>query len=168
MVYRFVFTSVRTGPYDGVQLGAIALLGFEGDLLHIDTISNPGGLSPGAQGPERLIDYQSDAAGGSLTHEVLLASNEGKWYDGSFAAAGESQLLVNLSTAQSIGGYRLLTANDNPRRDPTSWRLEAVLSDGSRRLLHTVSSADPPSSRGTLYSGFYLVEPPPLLPPSAS
>ena len=141
MVYRFVFTSVRTGPYDGVQLGAIALLGFEGDLLHIDTISNPGGLSPGAQGPERLIDYQSDAAGGSLTHEVLLASNEGKWYDGNFSVAGESQLLISLSTAEPVGGYRLLTASDVPRRDPASWRLEAVLPDGSHLQVHAVNSA---------------------------
>ena len=117
-MYRFRFTAVRTGPYDGVQLGAIALLDTSGALLPVEAVANPGGSSPRAQGPERLLGYQSSPA--LSTVAATQSSNTGKWFDGNFdgnvsRGSSESVLELTLSAAATVGGYHLMTANDVPR-----------------------------------------------------
>ena len=170
-MYRFRFTEVRFGPYDGIQLGGLALLDVYGRPLAIESIENPGGDSPMRQQADRLIDYQSrqHAAGASVAQ--ILATNTGKWFDdnfnGSSAAVGpttQSFLIVTLSSTDVVGGYRLLTAPDVRRRDPVSWTLEGVAPDGTSRVMDTVSGASPPDARGALYPASHLNFPPPSMP----
>ena len=44
----------------------------------------------------------------------------------------------------------MLTANDVPRRDPTSWSFEGLSADGTWETLQSISNEQPPSGRYTL------------------
>ena len=48
--YVFRFTRAKFEPYDGIQLGGIALRSTAGDLLPIVSISNPGETAHGGDG----------------------------------------------------------------------------------------------------------------------
>ena len=74
----FRFTNVRTGPFDGIQLGAIALIDVNGRLLTIDTIANPGGDSPRMQQAQRLIDYQTAQHATDASVAQILAKQLGQ------------------------------------------------------------------------------------------
>lgn len=100
--------------------------------------TNPGGTSPGAEGPAGAID----------------ANAATKWLDFNFSGsatslAGTSTLLVDVGAAVTFNGYRWRTANDAPERDPVSWRLEtAASSAGPWTVRSTVTDALPPAVRG--------------------
>ena len=123
-VYEFEITALRnydgSGQHDGTQLGAIALFGYNGELLPIRSITNPNGQSPAGQGASNLFLYQrmGYTAASQMGSALALTS---KWHDENFGANGKSTLRVELAGSYSLGGYRLITANDVPRRDPTSW-----------------------------------------------
>ena len=115
LTFEFHFTAVANGPpFDGIQLGAVALFGRDGALLTILSVANPGGASPGNQGPEQLVEYQ--IALRQLLQEGLIgpaiANNPGKWYDSTFGAERRSVLRVTLTHQAQLGAYWFLTAND--------------------------------------------------------
>ena len=66
-MYRFRFSQVRTGPYDGIQLGAIGLLDTSGELLTVEAIENPGGDSPHTQQAQRLLPRCAARQGSELS-----------------------------------------------------------------------------------------------------
>ena len=162
--YVFRFTRAKFEPYDGIQLGGIALRSTAGDLLPIVSITNPGGTTPASQQPTKLIEYQSSIAPGARAEDVVT-NNTGKWYDGSYGTAGVATLQITLASAEPLGSYLLATAPDVLRRDPVSWSVEAVLPNGSSTVVHVVDGTYAPDERGEAYPPFYLVAPPPSLPP---
>jgi hypothetical protein len=58
-------------------------------------------------------------------HAAVDGSLATKWFDGSLAARSESRLVLGLPTsAPPVAAYSFVTANDNPKRDPTAWTFE--------------------------------------------
>lgn len=91
-----------------------------------------------------------------------------KWLDPTFRAVGQSELYLYFNSAQVVAGYRLWTSQDAPKRDPTDWRFEAQLADGSWTLLENVQGTTPPYARNAAYDDRWLIAPPPPPPPSPS
>lgn len=165
MTYEFRFSAVRS-PHrqDGLQLGALVVLDFNGNLLHIRDISNPGGHSPHVQQVGNLIRYQSlgyDTMADLTAHAYAA---QYKWYDDNFDTASSSVVRFHLVEAQSVGGYIFVTANDVARRDPVSWTLHAIMNDGSDLIVDAQSRVEPPYARLSPYPTHYLVNPPPMQP----
>ena len=138
---------MRTGPIDGIQLGAIVLFDLRGRLLPVASVSNPGGANPGRQTPDKLVAYQDGAALTDLDADYtqsIIRGSHGKWFDGNFAT-GSQQAIIDLSLAAPahVGSHWFLTAPDVARRDPVEWSLLAQLANGESQQLHSVSAADP-------------------------
>ena len=162
--YRFEITELRNGPYDGVQLGGLALFDLSGELLPIASISNPYGVIPNEyETVDNLINYQAAINPGASPADAL-ALNTGKWFDGYFGQAGVSYVQLELMSVTNVGGYLFRTANDPYRRDPIGWTFKAIASDGTAHLLHSVTGADAPAGRFELYDPFYVASPPPAAP----
>ena len=149
---------------------AVALLDLAGNLIPIQSVTNPGGDTPNAnQGPDKLIQYQTL---GFTTSDTLAdgfsasANSRSKWYDGNFVSE-ESTSVVRLSLASpaSVGAYWLMTAFDVPRRDPVSWVFRGVRADGGTTVLDQHDVYDVPSS-GSATMTFTLasLSPPPSMP----
>eukprot|EP00966_Prymnesium_polylepis_P166502 3849097-Prymnesium_polylepis.1 len=49
------------------------------------------------------------------------------WFVYDFETVGFAALVLSLSSAQQVAGYGLMTANDNPSRDPVSWMFWRLL-----------------------------------------
>lgn len=120
---RWVITA-RRGAENSIQAADLIL--FNGGTA-LDTtsddgsilVTNPGGDNPDGEGPVQGYD------------EVEYT----KWLDFNFSAdgdgtVGQSILVIQFPTAVTFDSYSWVTANDNPDRDPVSWRLE-VSSDGT-------------------------------------
>ena len=104
---------------------AVALLDTSGDMIPIDSVSNPGGVPPNNnQKADKLILYQSlgytsgDASNVSAAFDAI---GNVKWYDGNFSVSGRSVLRLVVSTPATVGAYYFKTAHDVNRRDPKSW-----------------------------------------------
>jgi len=78
--------------------------------------------------------------------------------------ASTSTLTVTFSAPSLVRGYELYTANDEPTRDPTSWRIECGADTVSYEILSEVSSFQPPFDRFTSY-GLMTFALPPGAPP---
>ena len=153
-IYEFEFTSVRSGPYDGVQLGSILLVDFDGAPIDIVSITNPGGSLTKNQLASNLVHYPQPT------------ENATKWYDDAVVNfTSPSILQIQVPHGNAVAGYRLQTARDLPRRDPVSWSFFGVDLDGTRSLIDTRSSHLAPLERGEYYPFVFFSAPPPLLPP---
>ena len=89
--------------------------------------SNPGGDSPTAQ-PAWPNIADNDTATKWMDATVLGT-------DGSVT----STLSLELNGTQAVDRYELLTANDNPRRDPISWVFGLLHSNTSFEVLSEVT-----------------------------
>lgn len=161
--YRFEFQAVQKTPTDGIQLGALALFDWNGVLLTIKSIDNPGG-NPNANTPVgNLISYQS--AGITALEELgpwaLLLTT--KWYDASMAG-GSTKVEVTLNTPASVGSYMFISSTDVARRDPRSWILYGVDNSGTTVLVDQRSGVGSPPRRRMPYPIFSFVAPPPMAP----
>ena len=161
MRYRFVFTAVADmAVADGLALSEVELLAAAttaqdgGEVMLVNAAFNAGGHSPNGEGPHYAIDGDTVS----------------KFLDMNFPLRNESFLELHLPTKGMLSGYRFTTANDAPKRDPVSWRLEGC-SDivqceaGVWHVLHDVANASPPVERASPYANFWLVAPPPPSPP---
>ncbi len=142
--YRFVFTQVAdpTQPH-ALALGDLALLDADGDHIHIVAASMDG-VSKRNEGPDRAIDE----------------STATKFLDLDFLNDRETTLEVDILPNTVVSGYRFTTSPDVPKRDPTSWTLQAFIA-GNWAVVHTVTNCVPPPERKTAYPDFWLLSPPP-------
>lgn len=149
--YEIVFTAVRS-CCDGIQLNAVTFTDYDGHPIAIQSITNPGGASPNNnQGPEQLL---------------TTPSNLFKWHDENFNASHSSTLRIVLASKASVASYSFVTGKDVTRRDPISWTLRAVLTDGSTKLMDTRSDVFPTEDRDAPYPIMYLTMPPASPPPT--
>ena len=125
--YRFSFTSLA-GAKRELQLQEILLYDDDGNPITASAALNPGGDSPRNQPPADVIDGDATTKGS-------------KWLDGNFDANGHSKLLITVP--RELGAYQLVSANDNPGRDPDEWSLEQQNNDGTYTLLERVSVSAP-------------------------
>lgn len=120
--YRLIIDSVRdSANANSVQLSEFRLFDINGNNLSA-TYSGSGNY-PSGEGPAQAGD-------GSLST---------KWLD--FTQNG-SVLNVTFSSNTTIGGYRMATANDEPARDPGSWRVQASTDNSTWITIATVTGYD--------------------------
>ena len=153
----FNFTHVR-GPYNKtLQLAEIELYDANDNLISVSqTISKhtPGAVA--SQSPDAVVD-----------------GTNAKWLDANFN--GVTMVGMMTPAGSEINYYKFKTGNDNPERDPVSWKLFKLdlfgnIGEGANfTLLQTVTNLDPPTERNVYYPTFYMTSPPypPSIPPSA-
>ena len=140
---RFEFAEVRQSGAI-LQLEELRLFSSAESETHIRIrhIANPGGHSPLRQLPHRLHDDDTTSAAS-------------KFVDLNFPASGKTILEITLHDHAHVAAYELYTANDNPSRDPTAWHVYS-LANGEWKLVHSMTSVLPPTSRHTSYGRFSL------------
>ena len=113
--YVFVFDAVRGPTLDGIQLSGVVLYDATDAEVTIVDASNPGGsnLDGATQGAMKLID----------------GDNTTKWYSAEshlkkegIHKEGPAYLVLKLASPTFVARYKLVTADDNPARDPAGWR----------------------------------------------
>ena len=118
--YQFVFDGVRGPARDAFQLSEVVLYGADDVRIHVLEATNPGGSrSNPNQGPSKLVD--------GIISKVDGANN--KWMDESALQADgalRSVLRLRLAAGSVVARYKLVSANDNPARDPSSWAFGLV------------------------------------------
>ena len=133
--YRFTPTVTRT---PGNTLCQISEFVFYHEGAVVDNtgviVTNPGGGSPGAEGPEKLIDELTST----------------KWLGG----FGNPQppigsLVFQFPSEVTIDGYAFATANDANDRDPVSWTLEGSPDGLLWDPIDTIESYPVPTARQT-------------------
>ena len=132
------------------------------DSLYPVRASNPEGASPPRQGPQNVVE-----------------DSRFKWLDMNYARRGGCSQLNILLPPQVWGAqvtaYELITANDNPGRDPTAWRVWArttahesdysaggvapAASASAWRPVDVREGIQPPWSRFRSYGRFWLARP---------
>lgn len=151
MELSFHFRGIRHPATHEVQLNEVRLFSLRDAMLHRlwpERASNPRGESPRRQGAAN----------------VLNGSKGGKWIDMNFKRHAGSRLnmFFNRSARTILAelvAYELVTANDNPTRDPTEWTLSARRSDATWLpwvVLDRRSGVTPPRARFASYGPFWL------------
>ena len=67
--------------------------------------------------------------------------------------------MIEFSESVDVDQFNFTTGNDEPGRDPVSWRLEASQDNASWTLLHSVSKFATPTSRRTRTEWFTTLLP---------
>ena len=113
--YVFVFDAVRGPTLKGIALSGVVLYDVDGAEVEVVDASNPGGsnLDGDNEGALQLID----------------GDNTTKWYsaeshlkENGIHKEGPAYLVLKLASPTFVAGYKLVTADDNPARDPAGWR----------------------------------------------
>ena len=153
--YRFIFTAVAEHPgrADGLAISELELLSNDGTIA-VAAVTNPGGHSVWSEGPEYATDGKTST----------------KFCDLNFNIHHRSILTLTVPVAATLEGYRIYTASDAPKRDPTAWRVEVCATVGectaeSWHVVHTVTFVRPPFERRAPYGDFWVAAPPPPSPP---
>ena len=132
--YQFTFTKARGPGADGFQLGEVELLGADGQVLPVASISTPSlfeGYSTAVDEEGLLLAANPAQAASSLVD----GEPRTKWYDAvsEDVANGKAPpsslgatLTLTLAVAAEVVGYRLTTAPDVEKRDPISWTFSRV------------------------------------------
>ena len=141
---RFVFDTkinVQLGA-TAIQLSEVVLRGLDGVALPIMRASNPNGTTPVSQQPSNLFDDDLNS----------------KWLD-SNVGGGTSTLVIELFVPTAVLSYELVTANDQPSRDPREWTFEQERADAfgtyevcTRRIWGLVGSSSPQEGREHLHA----------------
>ena len=107
---RFVTTRTRSPDDPLLQLAQFLAYGAEGEQLQLVDARNPRGDSPGDEGPTNALD----------------GSAHTKWLD-----ANKGVLECRIASGPTkVTGYALMTADDDPGRDPVRWVVEGRLGEG--------------------------------------
>lgn len=145
--FRFVPTKVRDNP---ALANSIQLSEFEfrlrGNRVNMSgvTVTNPGGNSPAAETPAKVIDSDTST----------------KWLD-----FNRRELVFTFPNPVTIDSYNFATANDSSERDPYSWRLEGSDDGSTWTLLDEIIGYSATTTRLTWQAGFTL---PATVQPTAS
>ena len=114
MDLQFHFRRLRHAASHECQLQEVRFYGRGMQRLRPESAENPGGESPRRQGAQNVIN-----------------DSRFKWLDRKFRQQNGSLLTVHFELAQlssvvdGLVSYELVTANDNPGRDPVAWTLAA-------------------------------------------
>jgi hypothetical protein len=156
--YRIVIFGTRADNPMAVQLQEVRFYG-DSSLLDIITAINPGGCQP--RGVAGLIQSASNLI------DANIVAKESKWLDLHMAmpkscpemcseCRGTSELFLILRSAARLRSYDMVTANDNPHRDPVSWRL--YHSTGTNwTIIDAKSNVPAPLQRVPPYPRMYIV-----------
>ena len=173
--FQIVFTKVRGGGPSGgdsgpgsamtkqLQLSGIKLYGSDGEIA-ILAATNPEGSSPKQRGAANLID--GDSSTKWLDENLRPQSWLGRVTNPP-AEAIWSILRLELAQPTQVLSYELLTANDNPKRDPVSWEAGYWTKADGFHSVSTVTDFDPPLVRSSSYGQMHTIFPPPPPPPPA-
>ena len=149
-VYEFEFTAKRyppVGSTDGIQLQALVLVDYNGDMLLVTDVTNPGGSSHPNEQPTNLVRYQAEGYTTMAQLDAGLAATANyKFHDANFDSNGKSIIRVTLPTSVAVAGYFFVTADDVPRRDPTAWVFRSIDSTGNTIILD-MQQMEPPAER---------------------
>ena len=174
--YEFVFSALRpwTPPAAEVQISEVRLFGESGERLDIVQASNPGGYpGPGEAGQDKTAMAAVDGTDTTKWLDINATAMALSAASASAAAATSipisSRLQLTLDRPAIVVQYELVTANDNPGRDPIEWSFGIRHSDadgGGFELLST-AAVDPPLERYSSYGRLPAVSPPspPTAPP---
>ena len=125
---------------DCVQMAQLML--YNGaTALAIASVSNPGGKTPAAEGPDNVRDGSMDT----------------KWLD-----FNKESLVLTLEDPQRVDGYSWATANDDEARDPVRWVVEGSTDGGSTWTELDSQSAgddDVPRARQQMLPKFNIEQP---------
>jgi hypothetical protein len=132
--YRFVPVTLRTPSENMVQISEFQML-MDGVRVAGATASNPGGNTPGSEGPAQANDNNVDT----------------KWLDFNI-----KPLVLDFGTTTDVNGYRWATANDSDGRDPVSWRVEGSHDNTNWKILDTKTAQTVPTARKTYLADFSL------------
>ena len=134
--YRFVPVALRdTGAADSVQISEFQMLD-GGNRIAGATASNPGGSSPGGEGPDKGNDND-------------LSS---KWLD----FTKTTPLILDFGAPTATTGYRIGSAGDADERDPVSWRVEGSHDGTAWILLDEKTGYAFPTARDTYLPDFFF------------
>lgn len=164
--YRLTFTRVRDlltqkDSHRGVAIGELALFvsRADKDRITVASATNPGGSNPRGQEPYFAVDANVTTKWFDYLPEASERTDAGNI---------ESVLELTLASREEVHSYRLWTAVDAPKRDPTRWKLEASNpGDAGWTLLHDATVDAPPEARRAPYEliwldGFAPPPPPPF------
>lgn len=149
----FKFEKIRHQATQEIQLQEVRLYGRSGQRLIPTSCTNPNGLNPVRQGPLNVME-----------------DSRFKWLDQNFHQNGGAVLSLQFDQPvdHELSAYEFVTANDNPMRDPTSWKLYArsgsqPLSGGSPdassaswTMLDARDAMEPPRERLSTFGRFWL------------
>lgn len=148
MDLQFHFRRLRHAASHECQLQEVRFYGRGMQRLRPESAENPGGESPRRQGAQNVIN-----------------DSRFKWLDRKFRQQNGSLLTVHFELAQlssvvdGLVSYELVTANDNPGRDPVAWTLAARKSaDGWLPwvVLDRRQDVTPPRARLSSYAMLWL------------
>jgi hypothetical protein len=134
--YRFAPTDLRNADSaNSVQISEFQML-FDGNRIEGATASNPGGNSPGGEGPQQGNDNDVGS----------------KWLD----FTKFTPLVLDFGVTTDVNGYRLATANDGEERDPVSWRIEGSHDNVNWMVIDEQTGHPTPTERSVYLDDFIL------------
>ena len=154
--YEFVFSALRpwTPPAAEVQISEVRLFGESGERLDIVEASNPGGYpGPGEAGQDKTAMAAVDGTDTTKWLDINATAMAIGAASASAAAATSipisSWLQLTLDRPAIVVQYELVTANDNPGRDPIEWAFGIRHSDADGGGFELLSTAGYPPLDGT-------------------
>lgn len=130
--YRFVPVELRDESAGMIHISEFQML-LDGVRVTGATASNPGGDSPGSEGPDKANDDNVDS----------------KWLDFNI-----QPLILDFGVTTDVNGYRWATANDSEGRDPVSWRVDGSHDLAAWKVLDTRTGETVPTARKTYLADF--------------
>ena len=135
--FRYTPTTLRGPGENSVQISEFRFID-NGTPIGVAgvVVTDPGGDSPGGEGPEKLIDGN--------TGQKWLNFNK------------VTPVVFEFTVPVTIDTYNFATAGDAPERDPLSWKFEGSANGSSWVLLDVRTNFATTTDRETYQSGFSL------------
>ena len=135
--FRYTPTTLRGPGENSVQISELRFID-NGTPISVAgvIVTDPGGDSPGGEGPEKLIDGDTGS----------------KWLNFNKV----TPVVFEFTAPVTIDAYNFATANDSDNRDPISWKFEGSADGSSWVLLDVRTNFATTTNRQTYQSGFSL------------
>ena len=151
---RLVTTRTRRSREGELQLAQFVAYGEDGIQLQLVDAQNPNGNNPPEQGPAFALDVCTHTEC-SMREQACQSAHtcqyaHTKWLDFNKGAL-ECRIASGLTT---ITKYAIMTANDEPGRDPVRWVLEGRVEGGEWQVLDDKRTRDDqpvPSTRRAVH-----------------